>query len=313
MSGENFYNRQAQGPITPAVRQPTLPTVSGANGAADKLPQFATFEKKEVDQTSDERVPLTARSASDRSANNPVTQDTTAVGTDPYRRSPSRDQYGNPISPTSAYGVRRDPSFDRNRGRGGIGPQGAYRGRGGYPARGGYGPPGQGRGGYGQGRGGYGPPGGRGGYGPPPRGAYGGGMRGGRPPPGYPGSQPSYGRTASPYGAPAPGYAANASMPSVSTGTGSYEAYNPDRASLPRAESPPPLPGEAASSNVPGQAVEMDATTGSPAHAPQGYGQFGQIRDSDADVAGMVGLQQARASANDSRHMSESSRYSSDE
>jgi hypothetical protein len=230
---------------------------------------------------------------------------------DPYRRSPSRDQYGNPISPTNGYGVRRDPSFERGRGRGGVGPQGSYRGRGGYAPRGSYGPPGPGRGGYGQGRGGYGPPGGRGGYGPPPRGGYAAGMRGGRPPPGYPGNQGPYGRTASPYGAPAPGYAANASMPSVSTG--SYEPYNPQRAStLPRAESPPPLPGES-NEGIPGQAVEMDATTGSPAHTPQGFGQFGQIRDSDADVAGMVGLQQARASANDSRHMSESSRYSSDE
>ncbi|KAK7748404.1 regulator of ime2 [Diatrype stigma] len=46
-----------------------------------------------------------------------------------------------------------------------------------------------------------------------------------------------------PPGAP---YETNPSMPSGSTGTvgtGSYEAYHPDRVSdLPRAESPPPLP-----------------------------------------------------------------------
>jgi hypothetical protein len=63
---------------------------------------------------------------------------------------------------------------------------------------------------------------------------------------------------------------------------------------------------------VVGQAVEMDATTGSPSTAPKGFGQFPQLRDSDADVAGMVGLQQQGID----RHqtvMSETSRYSSDE
>ena len=143
-------------------------------------------------------------------------------------------------------------------------------------------------------------------------------MRGGRPPPpGYNGGP--YDRRGSPaeaYGAyggrgpspgppSAPGYNMNPSMPSVSTG--SYDAYNPDRDSeLPRAESPPPLPG------APGQAVEMDATTGSPQHAPQGFGQF---RDSDADIAGMVGLQQGRGPT-PNRHdtyMSETSKYSTDE
>jgi len=42
-----------------------------------------------------------------------------------------------------------------------------------------------------------------------------------------------------------------------------------------------------------GQAVEMDATTGnpSPSYPPQG---FNGLRDSDGDVAGMVGLQQGK-------------------
>jgi hypothetical protein len=61
---------------------------------------------------------------------------------------------------------------------------------------------------------------------------------------------------------------------------------------------------------VVGQAVEMDATTGSPSVAPRGFGQFGQLRDSDADVAGMVGLQQQLGRRTIA---SESSRYSSDE
>ena len=88
-------------------------------------------------------------------------------------------------------------------------------------------------------------------------------------------------------------------MPSVATGTtstGSYEAYNPDRVSdLPR----------------------VDATTDSPGHTPQGFGNFGQgqIRDSDADVAGMLALQQGKAfpTQRHDTYMSESSKYSTDE
>ena len=48
-----------------------------------------------------------------------------------------------------------------------------------------------------------------------------------------------------------------------------------------------------------GQAVEMDERTGSPATSPHGAGNFPPsqqqnygLRDSDADVNGMVGLQQ---------------------
>jgi hypothetical protein len=90
----------------------------------------------------------------------------------------------------------------------------------------------------------------------------------------------------------------------------SYDAYNADRNDLPRAESPPPLPG-IDDGAPPGQAVEMDATTGSPAHGPHGFGQFG-IRDSDSDVAGMLALQQGRGPGPD-RHMSDQSRYSQEE
>ncbi|KAB5559676.1 SUR7/PalI family-domain-containing protein [Coniochaeta sp. 2T2.1] len=358
MSGENYYNREAQVKPTPVVAstlEPTVPDVSGANGRGDQLPEFASFEKKD-DRTSDERVPLTARSPADRSPNNVMASTDlgstpTAVDGVPYngyaglnhpRRSPSngppqRDQYGNIIPGAGApdgYGMRRGPSFEstnsaNSRGRGGMPPPGGYRGRGGYgPQRGGYNgygpPPGpNGRGGYGApGRGGYGPPqGGRGGYGAP-RGGYQPGMRGGRsPPPGYAGAydrrgspagapyqgqgqgpQGGYGRQMSPGPPSAPGYAANASMPSVST-----DSYNTNRNSLPRAESPPPLP-EIDGTSRPGQAIEMDATN-SPAHA-QGFGQFG-IRDSDTDVAGMLALQQGPIAQ---RHMSDApSRYSQEE
>ena len=213
-------------------------------------------------------------------------------------------------------------------------PPGGYRGRGGYPpnGRGGYGPP---RGGYGPPRGGYGPPGGYRGppndgmMGPMAAGAVGGMaagamMRGGRggPPPGYAqrrsldrgvspaGSYGPYGRMPSPPDA-APGYGRNIS--SGDPPAPGYAAYNPDeaRVSLPRAESPPPMSGLDTEGPV-GQAVEMDATTGSPSITPGGFGQFG-VRDSDGDVAGMVGLQQQRELQRHPTVMSDTSRYSSDE
>ena len=336
MSGENFYNRQAQevvvAPVVPA--QPTIPMLSGANGGADKLPEFAAFEKKD-DRSSDERVPLTARSPSDRSNSNTYVNDTSTSPMDSApRRSLSNtpiavDQYGNALPPQDAYGVRRGPSMERmnTRGPGGMGPPGGYRGRGGYggPGRGGYGgygtPPPNGRG-YGpQGRGGYGPPpGNRGGYGPPSRGS----MRGGRPPPPGYDRRPSPGmngmnygpgpygvRQPSPASTAAPPYMNNPSMPSVSSE--GYNAYNPNTDNLPRAESPPPLLGVDDRIGSTGGAVEMDAASGMP-QQPGGYGQYG-IRDSDADVAGMLAMQQARVSTTD-RHdtyMSEASNYSQEE
>ncbi|KAK1454300.1 hypothetical protein CCUS01_10594 [Colletotrichum cuscutae] len=352
MSGENYYNREAQVKTAASVAsQPTVPVVSGGNGI-DKMPTFASFEsQKNNDQVSDERIPLTARSPVNGS------QGVMTASDAPPSRSGSvppiqRDPYGNPLPPQDGFGPRRGPSQERMRGRGGM-PPGGFRGRGGgYGGRGGYGgygPPPPGRGGYGgpPGRGGYGgpPPGGRGGYGPPPpRGGFGpNSMRGGRPPPpgyqpgpGGPGGPGPYDRRPSPangYGGPppggpygrrsmdmAPGYTssnnlANPSLPSIPQQEQGYEAYNPQRQSLPRAESPPPLPGHDGQPMV-GQAVEMDAATGSPAHPPAGFGQF---RDSDADIAGMVGLQQQQNGGNRShpqRHdtyMSEASRYSQDD
>ncbi|KAI0118173.1 pali-domain-containing protein [Nemania sp. FL0031] len=355
MSGENYYNRQAQQDATSAVAsslQPTVPSISGANGPPDKIPAFAAYENRD-DRSSDERIPLTARTPSERSPNN-APMDISASDLSNTRRSfsgstaaLSTDQYGNPLGQTpDAYGMRRGPSMERMEGRGRGGPPGGYRGRGGNGrgpyGRGGYGPPPNGRGGYGppNGRGAYGPPGrggympnGRGGYGP--RGAYGGGMRGGRtpPPPSYTGGAPYDGRTPPPggYGGYGPGqqaspgprapYDENPSMPSISTGvtnTAGYQPYRPDDPNdLPRAESPPPLPGsDLPESGSVGQAVEMNAATGSPAQAPAGFGQFNnRIRDSDTDVAGMLALQEARTSSAQ-RHdtvMSEMSRYSQDE
>lgn len=140
-----------------------------------------------------------------------------------------------------------------------------------------------------------------------------------RGPPGYRNEQDPYNRRGSPsdpYGQAGPYSANNSTNPSLpSVSQTSYEAYNPQRASLPRAESPPPLPGDVPAGPV-GQAVEMDANSGSPAQPPQNFGTFNGIRDSDADIAGMVGLQQGRSASAQARHdtyMSDGSKYSSDE
>ncbi|KAG0650508.1 pH-response regulator 5 [Hyphodiscus hymeniophilus] len=360
MNGENFYNRQGGDPL-----MPTTSNTFASGPEADKMPAFATFEvaKKGEERTSDERIPLTTRTPSERSPSNipAVPGGSDRYGGPPPRMGgvPARDQYGNPIAPPpGAYtGSRsRDPSTDPSlnrqysdnsvnpRGRGGT-PPGGYRGRG-YPmnGRGNYGPPPRGyfngsRGGNGP-RGGYGPQ--RGGYGGPPgpnggpsggmndgvmaAGAIGaagagammrggGGSRGRGAPPGY-GPTRSYDRGESPaYDGsgrrPAPPGAYGRDMSPAPPSTNQYAAYRPDdtRSSLPRAESPPPLPG--LGHEPIGQAIEMDATTGSPSTAPKGFGQFGQLRDSDADVAGMVGLQQQGLSRpNDT---SQNNSYSSDE
>ncbi|KAL2198746.1 SUR7/PalI family-domain-containing protein [Corynascus similis CBS 632.67] len=339
MSGENYYNRQGRQKPEPVassavLNQPTVPLVSGANGGADALPEFASYEKKD-DQSSDERIPLThARSPSSRSPGTFNTDGTTYVNDagSPTDMAPlrsmsttpgARDPYGNPLAAQDGYSLRSASPAP------GSMPPGGYRGRGGYagPGRGGYGPPPGGRGGYGPpGRGGYGPRGGRGGYGPPPRG-FGGPMRGGRtpPPPSYQGSQGPYDRRGSPapaglyapgqYGArrasPGPPSAPSYMNQSVSNvSSSSYDAYNPSRDELPRAESPPPLPG--IDDGIPsGQAVEMDATSHNQPNASQASGQF-HIRDSDSDVAGMLALQQGRTLGAD-RHMSGSSRYSQED
>ncbi|KAL6410417.1 hypothetical protein AUP68_06839 [Ilyonectria robusta] len=320
MSGENYYNRTGQTkPAEEVAREPTVPSVSGGNGTTDNLPGFVTYDQQaKNDQVSDENIPLTRRTTSNRS---PIpVNDTGNVGevaafNNSPQRQGSRDQYGNPINgPQDGYGVRRGPSTERMRGRD-MGPQGSYRGgRGGY-GRDNYGPPPMRGRGYGsQNRGGYGPRGGRGGYGPPPRGAYGppGGMRGGRsPPPGY---NMQYDRRPSPaeaYGAyepsePSNGYnSTNPSMPNVNAGYNAYPAPS-TVSSLPRAESPPPLPGSEPAT-FGGQAIEMDA-------APAGQRDNNYIRESDSDVAGMINLQQGMMPPN--RHdtyMTESSRYSNDE
>ncbi|KAL8673319.1 MAG: hypothetical protein Q9168_002243 [Polycauliona sp. 1 TL-2023] len=242
-----------------------------------------------------------------------------------------RDEFGNPLPPSGAFGIidgstRREQSEPRMRGqhsdenmnmngfRGG-------RGRGNFPSRG------YGRGGHdGPGRGGFangrGMPMGMAGEmrnraGPPPDyrpGQYeqvgpAGYARSpsapayGRRSPGPP-SAPGYGRQPSPgppsrYGRQSPGpprtsgeYARQRSYSNPRT----YDPHNRQpspgayRGPIMRAESPPPMPGMPA---IIGQAIEMDATTGSPSHTPVPI-QPMQLRDSDSDVQGLVGLQQQR-------------------
>ncbi|CAG8978347.1 hypothetical protein HYALB_00005934 [Hymenoscyphus albidus] len=315
MNGANFYNREGRpNPAFPAATDASK--VSGAPGT-DKLPEFATFEmsKQDTNRTSDERIPLTTKSPT--TGTSPSNLPGTAYRGPPSRGngSPPRpprelDQYGNPLplmqpGAFGAFGASPNPPLQHQasdpsmRGRGM--PPGGFRGRGGYPpGRGGYGPP---RGGYGgpprggyMGNQGYGQPRG-GGFSGPPRG------RGGGPPPGYgvPQNRGYDNRGQSPGGyrgpSPAltPGYNQNAYAVPPLPSTSTYAAYNPDtddsRSSLPRAESPPPLPGS--SEGPVGQAIEMDATTGSPSHPPKGHGQF-PLKDDDGDVAGMVGLQQQK-------------------
>lgn len=301
MSGANYYENMAQSraitlaPDANAPRADSPPPMSGSTAVDKGMPQFASFAVKTEGQSRDgteggldDRTPLnpSIRSGSTGRRQYMDAQDAPPM---PYGgrlsmdsqgrpRRPSRDQYGNPIPPGEMAGLRSQRSDgslgSRGRGRPGYGPppsgigypppQGAY----GPPIRGGYGP----RGGY---RGGPPPPGwnsrGRGGYGPPP------GMRG-PPPPGRPGPPPGYGNDAYFVGAVAP-------LPRSRSGP-SPNTEDPQR--------------DAAFVAGPiGQAVEMDEHTGSPPGPSSPAGGYDKqpnygLRDSDADVNGMVGLQQDR-------------------
>ncbi|KAK5133469.1 hypothetical protein LTR08_007711 [Meristemomyces frigidus] len=237
------------------------------------------------------------------------------------QRQPSRDQYGNLIMPGVAMGAAGlaaahelpPPGLRHESSQGSLG---SNRSNGGSPrgSRGGYGPPGRG----------YGPP--RGGYGPPRGGNYGprGGFRGQPPPPGWrggrgggfggpppPGAMMSGGRGGMSRQGPPPGYAAGPVVdPYYTTARGTpspsmgMDGMNPaQRAMVQHQDEFVAGPvGEI------GQAIEMDERTGSPpgpmSHTDQEHGfllpvgehdrNYG-LRDSDGDVAGMVGLQQGHA------------------
>ena len=132
-----------------------------------------------------------------------------------------------------------------------------------------------------------------------------------QPSPGPPSNPGAYGRQPSPGGRPVPGGYGRQS-PGLPSAPGAYTrqrsnsnpgghdhfnrqpspgAYQGQRV---RAESPPPpMPEIPANEPVIGQAIEMDATTGSPSQTPTLIRPM-QLRDSDSDVQGLVGLQRQR-------------------
>lgn len=345
MSGENFYNRQAQTaapvsatgassvmaePQLPIPRQPTLPSIGGPGSTA-------TYEKKD-DASSDEQIPLTsqAQQISNRYSQQPLSRNqfgsaspadammmSGAVGgaMTPQRpnRPPSvqRDAYGNPLPyggavspppPDGGYGMRRGPSFEQMNNTGP--PQ---RGRGGGPGYRGGRVGGPSPGPYGPpGRGGYGPPppGGRGGYVPRGRGSpYGG--RGGYPGPGR-GPPPGYR-----YDQPGPYGGMQGPSPGPQGGPGSYYG-NVSRSSLDggmggdgydsyRHErmGSVDLPRAESPPPLPSQVAEIDGAAIPHARQPQ---QVGRFSEADDDIAGMVGLQQGRTSGTIPEHPGNSER-----
>lgn len=304
MSGENFYNREGlTKPMDTFSSVPAVPSVSGANGGADGLPAFASFEssRRQDDQMSDERIPLTQVRTADRSTG---TNASDLANSGPSR-SASRDRYGNP--PADAYGQQYGGPNGRPRG----GPSG-YRGGGAPRGRGGY-PPMRGRGGYGPpGRGGMGPRGRGGPYGQgPPRDGYAPAMgagamagaamgRGGRS--GY-GRRPSGGEQ---YDA----YNQQPGQGEYGWGSQSNPSHASNDADLPRAESPPPLPGSS-SANAFGQPVEMD-TGGAELH--HGYGApptNTNPQDDVNDATGMTAMNHHPGPR--PGYVSDGSKYSTDE
>ena len=199
MSGENFYNRQAQeDKVVPHTftTEPTMPMVNGAPGA-DRLPSFATFDASK--RSDEERQPLRAQALSNEPIRTPSSRD---GASDRYYPPPPRassqppqfrprDQFGNPPPPMPG---REEAVMQSRRPGEGSTPPNPYRdhsapppgsrgypprGRGGYPPRGGFHP-----------RGGFGPRGppppqgypGRGGFSSEMRGGYTGRGRGAFPP-----------------------------------------------------------------------------------------------------------------------------------
>ncbi len=369
MNGENFYARQ--NPVPTGIRaESPPPLVSGAIGNSDKLPTFTTFDSKT--SAEEDQVPLNRRTPSNKTLPSmPGIQGPPGYSDDGSERyggappirggprmrggrggyGPPRDEFGNPLPPSNAFGpmppagVRRDRSEPARMRRqysdeamNGWGPRGG-RARGGYPPRG-YmrgGPYGPGRGG--PGRGGM-PMGAMGamaaGRGPPPPG-YANGYPPGRgqdnygPPAGFgrSPSAPAYGGRGPPPGdygrgpSPGPRYTPadniKASSPIEPQGPRGY-GYARDPASEPPVQPyrqiSPVLPFHAMQpeqGEIIGQAVEMDARHGSPSMSPHPeFARPMQLRDSDSDVQGFVGLQQP-PNHRDSPERSLTSEYSAQE
>lgn len=334
MNGQNYHNNlQTERMLADQLpRADSPPPMSGAMDAG-KGAQYASFETSELERKSSDRTPLNPRAPSVRSASSgpsgrvPIGHMGAPPMPNQFAQDTPRDQYGNPVSPgivavahdlpppglghRNSRGSLRSEASNRSQ-RSGNAPPPGYRGRGGFTGspRGGYGPP----------RAGYNGPGGRGGYAPGPRGGFGPGGRGGMPyrgrggpqgmrgppPPGWQGPQgpqptgremgPAYGASAGVVGGAGVGMMAARGQQAPPPGYGApYASENlmppPGLPPFTRGNGSPAPPIEEA---VIGQAIEMDERTGSPSLNPaRSMGTFG-LRDSDGDVAGMVGLQQPR-------------------
>jgi len=116
--------------------------------------------------------------------------------------------------------------------------------------------------------------------------------------PGPPSAPGGYGRRQSPGPPSAPGGYGRRPSPGPPSAPGGYWSAprepTPEPPVLPYREEPsPPLPIQHINdSEMIGQAVEMDARHGSPSLRSPAFPQPMQLRDSDSDVQGFVGLQQ---------------------
>lgn len=350
----------------PLTTNSTLPMVNGGPGS-DKLPAFATYDMNASAMTDDERIPLNTRTPSNKTL--PSNGLRTEPSDDMYERytgsgrgapggmrggrggpfNGPRDEFGNPLPPSNAFGpvphggFRREPveppmmrqySNDpsnsqafRGRGRGGY-PSRGY-GRGSFSAlgRGGTGSGGNGRGSpigamaigtdpgmmTGEiGNRGQEPPPVYGNQNPPQRRAvpaqYNDDMRPGlvmaqmygressapgyvrRPSPGPPSAPGGYGRQPSPGPPSAPGGYIRQRSPGQppEPGANGYVSRDPSpgpRQQPYRAHSPPPPMPEPHpdETHIIGQAIEMDAYTGSPSPTPtmrrpvQPFGNNGDV------------------------------------
>ncbi|KAK5164289.1 regulator of ime2 [Saxophila tyrrhenica] len=306
MNGSNYYNNLNQTRMMTDSSVPPPSTLPRADspppmsvGTADDgkgMPQYAAFEMKNGQSrdgtdmmmgSNDDRTPLNpTRDPSIRSHSShgrreymqdvappPMPMGRPSMDSQGRPRRPSRDQYGNPMGPPDMNMPLRHRASDES-----------FASRGSRGRRGGYGPAPRG----------YGAP--RGGYGPPRGGSYGprGGFRGGPPPPGW--------RGRGGYGPPPPGMRPPRPAPPPGYSNGSYYdgGYAPGPRSGPSPTMEQPPPDAFVAGPMIGQAIEMDERTGSPAQpsSPTNQDHYGQaygLRDSDADVAGLVGLQQDRS------------------
>jgi hypothetical protein len=264
MNGQSYLvNRSEVGPGAiefPKAESPP-PLSNDTMSSAMKDNEYASFELQKQHSPED-MTPLNQRNPSLKTNSSAGRDGPDGMGAPPMRGPSGRgrqpvDQYGNPIPPmpSDGYMMNGPP-----RGRGGP-----YRGRGGYPPRGA--PQGV------PGRGGFGPRGGM--RGPPPPGWQGNGRGGMRPGPNGPMGPGPMGR-----GAPPPGYNNYNQGTPPQRDPASYSNNNSSNINNNRA---PPAGAPLAI----GQAIEMDARTGTPPVNPN-YG----LRDSDDDVQGMLALQQ---------------------